>query len=627
MGKALLLAVLGAVILTTGLLSNGFTSALTTGDTKARDAQSMIAEEVARSGLSMTSSRLQREFDTWRTGLPVTPFGGGAFVTAIDGPQTGPFEVYSAGVVDGVDAQVTLSLARLADAPGALTVHSDSIDVTLASGAPLSGVDHTVEAGEGYGQSGPAHGTWAGTAKTEAAFLNALGLMGKDQIRGVVPQSDVHRASLPGEHVAMIADALAAPTHSFASDQTFPNQTFGSLDAPAVVVVDGDAKFAGGGGVGILYVKGSFRATGAFSWRGVVIAEDSGDMGFSLNGKSRIYGAAYALHSAGVSGAPGSEDAFVALQDVPAYAGPGAHTDTVFWPDIGSVTVASSLAAPVGATLSAPGTIEGSSLQTFLGRANIDGVDLNAGGVTNVNYTGPTQMPMLDVRPTQSGLGSDADVTLTFGAPLPPAPVYLYVADLDWATLTVTAYDASGAALPAVSWTKSRSVDLIAPDDGARTSLQTGLSNARLVPNTPTGGDAETIIDEIVIPDPSAIASLRFAWTSAPNQSDYVGLSVSTESIFEPKGKLTVTLGNNTGIHYASVEIGRLAAVLPSVRARARVVAYDYRTEMQMDRMVVRGPEAGRTYAYCQAGSTRTATSLMDLLVEQLAGATAGACP
>ena len=66
MGKSILLAVLATTVVTIGLGIGFNRSGLTSADTRARDEQSLLAEEAARSGLMMTASRLTREFDTWR---------------------------------------------------------------------------------------------------------------------------------------------------------------------------------------------------------------------------------------------------------------------------------------------------------------------------------------------------------------------------------------------------------------------------------------------------------------------------------------------------------------------------------------------------------------------------------
>lgn len=627
MGKGILVAIAATTVLTIGVTMGLNRSALTSHETKVRDEQSLLAEEAARSGLEMTTSRLMREFDTWRTGLPVTPFGGGSFVTAVSGPVTGPLTAYSAGVVGGVDAQMTATVARLAVAPAALVVQSDSIDVTLSNDIASSGVDHMVGAGEGFGQGEAVYGVWASSAQARDAFTDELGMVRRSRIRGVTEQSDVHQGALPGEHAALMAEAVSRATHTYTSSQTFTSQQFGSEDSLAIVVVDGDATFTNGGGVGLLYVRGSFNASGDFSWRGLVIAEGDGDMTFSMQDDAEIVGAAYALHASSAGGGV-SENAFIALQDVPSHDGFGTFTDIVAWPNGGGdVTVEYTHSGP--APIDHNGKFRGSSLQSFIGLANINGVDLKPGGITNVDYVGPTEMPMLDIRPANTSGGSTSDIRLQFSTMPPASPLYLYVADLDWSRLDITALNASGSPLSTVSWTKSLSVDLIVPDEGSRTTLVTNNNWAQIIPHTPGGGDAEVIIDEIKIPDPSQIASLRFKWDSGVNGSEFVGISVASESIFGRSGELALSLTDRSAIRYSTTEIGRLARPLTSIRARSEIVTYDYRTEMEVDRATVRqqtGTGRATAYPYCQDGTTHEAATLMDRLTKQLAGATAGAC-
>ncbi|MEM1057003.1 MAG: hypothetical protein AAGI52_15880 [Bacteroidota bacterium] len=622
MGKSVLLAVLATTVLTVGIGLSFNRSGLTSAETQARDEQSLLAEEAARSGLTMTASRLTREFDTWRGGLPVTDYGGGSFVTATRGPVTGPVQVYAAGVVDGVDAQMTLQVARLASAPAALVVQSDSVDVSLSAETLASGIDHGPGGREGRGQGATVHGVWTSSEDASDAFLNALGSNDQERIRGIVDEADVHRAALPGEHAALLAEALPVATDAFTGSQTFSNRQFGSDDAPAIVRIGGDATFYGGGGVGLLYVQGDFVATGDFQWRGVVIVEKEGTMAFRMEQNAEILGATYVLHIDSGVGDIGL-DAFVNFQTLPTRTGYVSSSGIATWPDRAPVTVLSSntTTAPTGTPITS-----GSTLQAFLGLANLSGVDLDPDGIMNVSYKGPTQMPMFDIRPASGAASSTSEVTLQFGAQLPPGPLYLYIADLDWVPVDITPLSTSGTPLSAASWTKSLSVDLLAPDEGNRTVLTQTASGARLTPNTPLNSDSEVIIDEILIPDASTIASLRFQWTSMAYMGDYAGISISTQSVFAPVGKLNVQLQQNAAIRYSEVEIGRLAQMIPAVRARSEITSYDYRSVKQVDRATVRGPSASDTYTYCKGGVSGTAPTLIALLTEQLSGATPGTC-
>lgn len=599
MGKASFIGIAAMALLTTSLSVSAITSAMVTSDAKGRDQQSLLAEEIARSGLDMTISRVSREFDTWRDGYPETAYGGGTFETTAEGPAAGPVRVHAVGQVDEVDIQLTAWLARLASAAAAYSVSSDSMAVQLSGNAVVSGIDHDVDDGEGYGRADATRGVWVTSANAGNAFASALG-SSADRVRGLAAAADVQQSALAGEHAGFLAQAATYATDSYASDQSFTNRTFGSDAAPAVVVVDGDASFVNGGGVGLLYVKGDFSASGTFLWRGVVVTEGEGDLSFSMTGQAAIYGAAYTLHAEGEI-VPGPTTPYPSLGDFPSIRGYGSETATVSWPGLGTVEVEVDFDTDASRTYSTA-RAEGISLQSFIGRADLDGVNLGATGISaGVEYTGPTEMPMLDVRPAVTSYHSETDVTLEFSTDLPDGPLYLYVADLDWAPMTIRAYDAYGNRLSTRSWDKSLSVDLILPDDGKRTRLSTGASSATL---TPLGSqDGEIIIDEITIPDASQIRRLRFSWDSAPGQGDVAGIALSTESLYSAGGLLDVKLTGNATIRYASNEIGRLASVLPTVEDRAWIETYDFRMDAEVDRMTLQR-RAGATDATGSTGGS-----------------------
>lgn len=632
MGNASFLAIAAMAILTAALTVNAVTSSIATTDGQSRDQQSLQAEEIARSGLDMTVARVSRDFSTWREGFPETVYGGGSFMTTVDGPAEGPVRVYSAGVVDGVDVQLTAWVTKLANAPSAMTVESDSVRVSMSSAAVISGVDHDADGAEGRGQAEAARGVWASSPSAATAFTNALSSGSSSRVRGVGSAGDVHEEALPGEHGAMLAEAEAAATDTFSGDQTFTAQTFGSAASPAVVVVDGDATFAGGGGTGFLYVKGDFEARGDFEWRGIVVAEAEGDMGFTMRDHARIHGASYVLHGEGGNTDWSMMAPSPLLSAVPYSARNGAHpTRTVTWTDFGTVRIEATTTTTGGGSSDRSGRVRGSTLQEFAAQADISGVSLDPGGVTNVEYLGPSEMPLLRIEPVtpRSGDGDGtSEVRLTLDNALPAGqPLYVYVLDMDVADMFVTAYDAAGNRLPTGTWTKSQSIDLVVPDDGNRTTMTSGGDYVRLRPWG--GGDSETIIDEITIPDAGAVRELRFAWSS--RFTDYAGIALTTDVLFGKPGVLDVEISDNAGVRYSAEDIAALAGRIASIEDRSWIEVYDYHATSQVDRMTLarRGTGAGTsqtTYAYCLGGTTGTAPSLMGLLAVQLEGATAGAC-
>ena len=142
-----------------------------------------------------------------------------------------------------------------------------------------------------------------------------------------------------------------------------------------------------------------------------------------------------------------SMTSYPSLSSVAGRNGYGSTSEYVAWEGLGSIRVQSTFSTTGSRTYST-GTFRGSTLQAFLGLANLNGRDLRPNGINNVTYTGPANMPMLDIRPAVTNGLSKADITLTFGAYLPARPLYVYVADLDFASMYIAGINAAGAYIP-----------------------------------------------------------------------------------------------------------------------------------------------------------------------------------
>ena len=860
MGNTALIATLAASLVAGVALLNTDYSVLASADSQGRDEEAVISERAATGAFEMAASQLQRNFG-WRTGYAPTSYLGGGFEASVAGPATGPVRINATGASqDTVSTAITGWMTRLATAAGALTVDADTAAVTLSgSNVLISGNDHraaswaNTNVAEGNGLEEPAIGLLVKEGGANTAVTTALGST-QQRVRGTNGNGDVAAGGLPSDFATMLGEAVGATTHRLTGDQTL-STTYGTAEAPAVVHIDGDATFVGGGGFGLLYVEGSLEASSDFLWEGIVVADGQNQMDFDLVGNATIRGAAYVTHTSTTSNAveigntetptytlwspddevgvlraytfgdenPGTRtegtivgwtgsrpqngdfadsealafgpdgtmyivdnphrwdatgqvsrlykitpdeldgdpstdvhvthigrtfldntnaneihgltfyqgklygigagnntiydvslssgraqevntfsrtgapacksssdhtvdarsisadgvgniyisrkcdnsktqlfkfDSFPSgdaryvmtvnakltgiglhpdgyaygydastghihrmdledktssqfgqsvsgdiedmalyfagemaamglgesprLSDHPRVSGAGTRTRQVTWPAMGVLDVTTTLTYGYrnGYRYNSS-SVEGTTLQDFIGQASIDGAS-NVDVGRPVEYTGPSELPMLVYRPGYGSHSSWEKIRIEFPRNHPDRELFIYIADLDKENAYIIAEDEDGNWLSPATWEKAASVDVLGEDDGSRTTMHKAGSYAYLVPNRAVY-DAEIIVDEIRIPDAGGIRAISI-WAKTSWQ-DYMGIGLVSRRVFEESGLLSIEMRDNASIRYSSEAIGRLAFNLPSVAARSTFETFEQFTTSEVDRM------------------------------------------
>ena len=270
------------------------------------------------------------------------------------------------------------------------------------------------------------------------------------------------------------------------------------------------------------------------------------------------------------------------LSEYPRHYGEGTESAKVSWPGFGEVNVTTTLTRGYSGRYSYNNSsVEGSTLQDFLGQASIDGGE-NVDVGSQVEYTGPAEMPMLVFKPGAGTHRNWEKISFEFPEDHPNRELFIYIADLDKENAVIIAKDAAGTWLSPSTWQKAASVDVLGSDDGSRTSLGKAGNYAYLIPNKAVY-DAETIVDEIRIPDAGGIRTIDI-WAKTSWQ-DYMAIGMVSRRVFEEAGMLSVTMRDNASIRYSAESIGRLAHNIPSVAARATLETYEQFTTANVDRM------------------------------------------
>ena len=306
MGNTALIATLAASLVAGVALLNADYAVLASADSQARDQEAILSERAASSAFDMAASQLKRDFG-WRTGYLPTSYLGGGFEAKTTGPATGPVRIDASGASqDTISTEVTGWITRLATAAAALTVDADTARVKLQGNDVLiSGNDHrarswaNTDVSENSGMETPAIGLLVKEGGAAGVFQDALG-SDRDRVRGTNGNGDLSHGGLPSDFATLLGEALGSTTNTLVGDQTL-SQTYGSATAPVILHVNGDATFVGGGGYGMLYVEGSFKASSDFAWEGIVVADGQNAMDFHLSGNATIRGAAYVTHTSTIA--------------------------------------------------------------------------------------------------------------------------------------------------------------------------------------------------------------------------------------------------------------------------------------------------------------------------------------
>ncbi len=313
MGKATLFLV--AAMVAAGLITQHFqTFSSDTNTLNSAYGEQVVARDIARSAYNLAMAEAKRDFAGAAASLAMDEkaFGGGTFdiVPTTYGSDSLVLEITSTAGEASYQIRTTLVEVSMLDA--ALIVEAPHVVPSInGPNVLITGMD-TDPATDPQGLRGAdQHGIKVNMAGIAGNFYDAFGAH-TNHVSGIGGSG--MQAISAGAFTAAVQDIYAEGLleHDFVqSDDIDGNVTFGSVNAPAIVVAQ-DIKVKSGGhlkGYGLLLLDDEFevKSGGTLDWEGLVIAKAETSIDLDYSGTVNIYGSHIVLQgsSAFTMPAPG----------------------------------------------------------------------------------------------------------------------------------------------------------------------------------------------------------------------------------------------------------------------------------------------------------------------------------
>ena len=289
--------------------SGNLETVLSADDRTARDQQYVLAERQANTALGAAASAVQRDFDGWRTGYPLTTTGQSSFFVDVTGPAVGPVLLEAEAHIGVSGHRIDAILARMADAPAAIVLDADTSMISFSgSDFLISGRDararswmHDVVPSEASGYGEHVNAIQARTGQLSATLAAAISGAASERVRGLNDSDDYVTAQLTPAIFDLVNESISYATTTYNGNQAFGgSSTFGTFDAPVIMHVDGNLTLANDAvGYGLLLVDGDLTMANQATWHGPVVVRCENESAVHLRDSSAVYGALYVLHETG----------------------------------------------------------------------------------------------------------------------------------------------------------------------------------------------------------------------------------------------------------------------------------------------------------------------------------------
>lgn len=297
MGKTAILVVLAATLGSTLLMYNAKESAFE-GERRQVDYQEeQLAKEIARAGYNLALGKVKRDYDSYKD-LPgqSAEYQDGQYHLASSG-EGRRATIEATGEYHSKEYTIEGKVEEIYPPNAAVYVDGSSVSANYYGNSFIISGEDTAPPSIGSAAEEDLSTTSRAVVAREPSvaktLIDGLASMQYDNVYGQKPEADIYHGEPYFDLEKLVNDAQAAPDEYYEGDQQFNgSDTFGSADAPVVVVVDGNATMSGNAtGYGLLLVEGDLSlAAGNFTWEGIVIAY--GDVGVSVDytGNAKVYG-------------------------------------------------------------------------------------------------------------------------------------------------------------------------------------------------------------------------------------------------------------------------------------------------------------------------------------------------
>lgn len=274
----------------------------------------VMARETAQTALNLAVARTARDFANYRGTASEKPYAGATYSYEAVGDREGPVVIRAEGSSQDAVHEIVATLERTGTPVlDALTIDGPVSGVKANGNSFLiSGIDTplaTYEGEEDTHVAGPdAHAIRTKLSSADDIFVSEIS---GDQATGLNGNGDIVSGALGVDLNTLEAAIRAHPDRvEIAGPMRISgDDSFGSRDNPAIVIVSGDLSVRGSvSGYGILLVDGSLTFTGTVYWEGLVMAQANGG-DHQFKGTSDIRGALVLRSLTDVGESGGEEDA------------------------------------------------------------------------------------------------------------------------------------------------------------------------------------------------------------------------------------------------------------------------------------------------------------------------------
>lgn len=314
MGKGAIILVASMLITLTSMYAVEKEGEIDRIETQTDYQAAVLARETAHTALNLAVARTARDFANYRGAVSDKPYAGATYAYEAVGDREGPVVIRAEGTSQDAVHEIFATLERTGTPVlDALTIDGPVSGVKASGNSFLiSGLDSplpTFDGEEDTHVAGPdAHAIRTVLSSADDAFAARIS---GDQATGRNGHGDIVSGPLDVNLNTLDAAIRAHPDRIDIAgpERISGDETYGSREHPAIVVVSGDLDVRGSvSGYGILLVDGSLTLAGTVYWEGLVMARANGG-DHQFKGTADIRGALVLRSLTEVGETGGEEDA------------------------------------------------------------------------------------------------------------------------------------------------------------------------------------------------------------------------------------------------------------------------------------------------------------------------------
>lgn len=284
MGKGVLIFVMASSLSLGAMYMAGTENDLESAQNEADYKEELLARETAQSAYNIVSSKVRRNFDSYRGAYTDLDYGKAKYDIGAIESDDGSVTIIAVGKFGNHEYEIVGSVSRTTQTVvDAITVASPVANVSLGGDASVTGIDGAVGGSN-------VHGVLATNAMAYASFMDEATHVNGRGGAGDVVQGDpqISIANIRSSILDYLGDGRVTVSSNVSWEE---DDGIGSIGSPAIVVVNGDVTLEDGFvGYGALFVEGSFRMEDDASWNGLVYIAGS-ESSFRMEDDSSINGA------------------------------------------------------------------------------------------------------------------------------------------------------------------------------------------------------------------------------------------------------------------------------------------------------------------------------------------------